>query len=266
MEAVRDWRDKYGHCEPAEIGLKRWCDRQRKRLRGEDYRAAPLQRDEIRRLQDVGIATLTKRNWTRQHELAAETVAHPTTGKFTAVPANLRDAEKFDTMYEEMKKFYEEHGHTVVSERKYPQLRQFLTDVRNEYKKIKAGQTSQYLTPIRMERLKQIEFSFEARLKRSFAERLAEFVEYRSKHGGKYPPCTSVLGKWVTKTRLRYHDTREQRKINYTSQQAHYLTEDQIAELERIGFEFGEREAVRVVKSFDERYEELLAFREGKKK
>ena len=274
FQALRAYRDRYGHCDPHNNeNLKRWADRQRKRLKGKDAAAAPLSADEKQRLLDLGIAIYTNRKNGKPPDAAAAAAAaaaatetESTTTSLTIpppAPKNLKEPARFDEMYEKMRKYYLEHGHTVVSDKKDPKLRAFLVEVRNEYKRYKAnGNSSPYLTPVRMERLRQINFSFEARPRHTFEERIQQWVTYRAQHG-KNPPATTSLGKWVTKQRLRYHDTKDQKQISYTTTDQHYLTDEQIGKLEAVGFDFGERDYTRVVKSWDERFNELLAFRNG---
>ena len=189
LDNLREFRDQHGHCDAEDINLNRWVYRQRKRLRGENgARAAPLTEDEIRRLRDVGVLTLTKKKLKR---LARSDGIAPPGVSNESVPKNLSNPERFDEMYEKMKEFYERHGHTVVPEKKDMKLRGFLVDVRNEYKKIKEGGVSAYLTPIRIERLKQINFSFEARPRHTFDERVEQWLEYRKQSGGKNPRSKS---------------------------------------------------------------------------
>ena len=68
----------------------------------------------------------------------------------------------------------------------------------------------------------------------------------------------------MSKTRVRYHDTIDNKVPDYITKEQHHLTEGQIDKLKSLGFEFGERDYSRVVKSWDERFGELLAFRDGK--
>ena len=79
-----------------------------------------------------------------------------------------------------------------------------------------------------------------------------------------FAAASSTLGKWVSKTRVRYHDTRDNKVPDYITKEQHHLTEEQIEKLKSLGFDFGERDYSRVVRSWDERFEELLAFRAGK--
>lgn len=265
LQKLREFRDTNGHCDPDEANLKSWVYRQRKRLKGDPNgdpttkaKTAPLTEDEIRRLHDVGIVTLSKKSL---KAIAMPEVNAPLKGSY--VPKNLRDPERFDIMYERMKEFYEKHGHTIVPEKKEPQLRQFLVDVRKEYKKIKAGAVSPYLTLVRIERLKQINFSFQARTVYTFDDRVKQWQEYRKQSGGKDPRSSSALGLWVCKTRMRYHDTQDGKVPGYTKKELHHLTDEQIGELRRVGFNFGERDYTRVVKTFDQHFQHLLEFKEG---
>jgi len=257
--ALRDFRDEHGHCDPKESTLQNWVARQRKRLKGEEKAAAPLEEEEVRRLEDIGIATLTKKKIAK----ISSSIDH-TEGDTPkeSVPKNLTDPERFDQMYEELKKFREEHGHTVVSGMKDGKLHQFSAQLRREYKKIKSGQTSKFLTPIRIERLKQIDFSFEVGVKYTWDQRFEQWLEYRSQNNGKNPSTSTTLGKWVSKTRIRYHDTMERRKVAYSNDSTHYLTDEQIEKLKRHAFDVGEREHPRTVKTWEERFDDLLAYNE----
>ena len=264
LMAIRDFRDEHGHCDCSDPSLKTWLNHQRKRLKGEAKKAAPLADDEIQRLEDIGILKLTKKSLrAAATQTGKEGTASSSGGNQSAhVPKNLSDPKRFDQMYEEMKKFWQENGHTVVPEKGHGKLRAFLVDVRTEYKKHKNGETSEFLTPERIERLKQIDFSLEARVKYTFDERFEQWLQYRLDHNGMNPTTTTALGKWVSKTRMRYHDTIDGKQVPYQKDAIHHLTADQIKKLKLHAFDLGERDPNRPAhKTWEERYEELLEYR-----
>jgi len=129
---------------------------------------------------------------------------------------------------------------------------------RSEYKKIRAGEDS-YLTLLRIQRLNDIGFSFEAKCKpKTWEERYEELVEFNANFGHcKVPRLYNGLGKWVADQRQKYSKLLQSKKTNMTPEKAQKLTD---LGMIWVVFKLPPKEERAERKPWAERFQELLAF------
>jgi len=172
--------------------------------------------------------------------------------------SGVEDASVWDEFYEEMKKFKEEHGHCIPPTQPSTPLRRWMEKQRSEYKKIRAGEDS-YLTLLRIQRLNDIGFSFEAKCKpKTWEERYEELVEFKANFGHcKVPRLYNGLGKWVADQRQKYSKLLQDKKTNMTPEKAQKLTD---LGMIWVVFKLPPKEERAERKPWAERFQELLAF------
>jgi len=155
----------------------------------------------------------------------------------TAVGVPKRNA--FEVRLAELAAFKANHGHCNASQtksREYQSLGKWCSHVRVSYKQIQEGKTLRH--PLSQDQIGRLEaLGFEWSKHRSFEERLAELVAFKTKHGHCNPPCTPSsqyyrLGQWCNKKRASYKQILEGK----TPQQI--LSQDQIVRLEMMGFQW----------------------------
>jgi Helicase associated domain len=127
------------------------------------------------------------------------------------------DEHLFNAMLTEMKRVTKE-GNAPLN--KYPKLQEWVRKMRNEYKAMKDKKPTT-LTPDRLAKLVEAGVTFEVPGKKSWDQRAVEWLEYKTKNGGKDPKRydKSGLGKWVYNQRAKYRENREGGKTNLTEEQ-----------------------------------------------
>jgi len=172
--------------------------------------------------------------------------------------SGVEDASTWDVMYEEMRKFKDEHGHCIPPTQPSTLLRRWVEKQRSEYKKIRAGEDS-HLTLMRIQRLNDIDFSFEAKCKpKTWEERYDELIEFKDKFGHcKVPRLYNGLGKWVADQRQKYSKLMQGKKTNMTQEKAQKLTD---LGMIWVVFKLPPKEERAERKPWAERFQELLAF------
>lgn len=112
---------------------------------------------------------------------------------------------------------------------------------------------------MRIQRLNDIDFSFEAKCKpRTWEERYDELVEFKEKFGHcKVPRLYNGLGKWVADQRQKYSKLIQGKKTNMTQEKAQKLTDLRMI---WVVFKLPPKEERAERKPWAERFQELLAF------
>ena len=119
-----------------------------------------------------------------------------------------------------------------------------------------AGETT-LLTPARLQQLKSIDCPLETRPTKTFEEKLEEWKAFEDAHNGQKDPPRGSLREWVLRQRKRYHDER----LGLSSRFAP-LSKRQMELLKKNNFRFGQRLPDRRQVSWDERYRDLVTFKE----
>jgi hypothetical protein len=137
--------------------------------------------ERVRQLDDLGFVYVTKRGVKPIHITPEQEV------------------KNFHTKLKELRRIVLELKDPI---RKHPKMQEWITKQRAEYKIFQSGMLSNTtMTADRIVALAQAGFVFEATKKRTWDERAVEWLEYKSKNGGKDPRRydESGLGKWVRK-------------------------------------------------------------------
>lgn len=156
-------------------------------------------------------------------------------------PNHVHDAfvdihENFDDQIEALKTFKVQHGHCGVRFHLDKNLHLWSEKIRQTYKNQQSGvaSSSASLSPDQIQRLNEVGFIWSMGRSKSFEERVAELKAYKEKHGH----CNIVkqdmqkLYAWTQSIRKAYGE----RLAGKTPSME--LTDDMIAELESIGFEW----------------------------
>jgi hypothetical protein len=254
-DQLREYRDEYGHSDPSNKetekykGLSSWVIKWR---------------------------TIVQRTSKQQHQQNQGEHAPtpdsplPTTATTTIAPAQLmrlldlgitttrnktikleRAERQWERSFDEMKQFQEKTGHTVVPEKSNPSLRTWLVTQRKEYAKLINGEPNQ-MTTSQLNRLTAIGFAFEARPKYTFDERFHQWIQYKQAHDGKDPTSKDAVGKWICKTRLKYHAK--------MAGQPSFLTDGQIERLISNGFLWSRQVNKTETLPWDECFDELCGY------
>lgn len=161
------------------------------------------------------------------------------------------EAVPWDVRFDQLKAYREEHG-------KDPRTTQgrlgcWVSKQRMAYNKKMDGKPKHHLSDEKEQKLKNIGFAFQvgprldakglaahkAGLKISWDDRLADFVQWKEKHGHPYVPtvCDNEdkhLGRWVAKQRMRYTAFKKgKKKTKYGM-----MTAEHALKLTNAGFEF----------------------------
>jgi len=168
---------------------------------------------------------------------------------------------------QELKEFWEEHGHCNVTQRmkSNTSLGSFVKKIREYRKRMEKGTyTGDVLTVSRMKELDEIGFSWSLKDKPclTFDERLTDLQSFKDKFGHCTVPREfkddMSLARWCHVMRTSY------RQIKEKSKPAYKLSKSEILQLESMGFKWRLQERVRnkvKIKLFPERIEELKAFK-----
>lgn len=241
FEQLKAYKKDHGNFTVTRHGstLGRWVSAQRlayRKLKNGEMISPIFNEEKIQKLVDIGFDFECKR------------------GRKSGV----EDASVWDEFYEEMKKFKEKHGHCIPPTQPSTPLRRWMEKQRSEYKKIRAGEES-CLTLLRIQRLNDIGFSFEAKCKpKTWEERFEELVEFKAKFGHcKVPRLYNGLGKWVADQRQKYSKLLQGKKTNMTQEKAQKLTD---LGMVWVVFKLPPKEERAERKPWAERFQELLAF------
>lgn len=274
------YRNKYGNCdvptkdvEDADEqfrGLGTWLSSIRRKARDASSNSSTgsadpfMTTERIQRLVDIGVNFAPRRGVALKRKAES-----PLPNDRKQPPPRSSDEQpntkpkfnekKWETMFQEMKKFRETHGHTNIPCRSPANqaLRGFLTSQRAEYRKLQASEPSR-LTVDKVQRLNDIGFVWTSKKSLTFDERFQQWVNYKAENNGKDPSRFSEdgLGKWIQSTRAKYKEKQRGKKNN--------LTEEQIDRLNEHGFVWAALRSPKdrsPVLSWEERLAELRLFR-----
>jgi hypothetical protein len=129
--------------------------------------------------------------------------------------------------YQELVKFYEHHGHSLVPANyaANPQLGRFVVRMRNEYKNRQRNSGRTALTPERIELLEKIDFAFDAR-EANWLIKYQELAEHVKVNGrGSIPSETSnkLLRYWVLNQFKQYRAMMRGEKTSLTDKRKSLL-------------------------------------------
>lgn len=172
--------------------------------------------------------------------------------------------ENWDEIYEELKDFKTKNGHCIPPVQPATKLRHWVDKIRTEYKKLRAGSSSA-LTAQRLQKLNDIDFQFERKIKpRTWEERYEELVRFKENFGHcRVPrlfnqPTYEGLGKWVADQRMKYNYMLQGKKSNMTPERAQKLSD---LGMVWAVFKLPPKEDRAERKPWDHRYVELLEFK-----
>mmetsp|Transcript_30720 Transcript_30720/g.59912 ORF Transcript_30720/g.59912 Transcript_30720/m.59912 type:complete len:841 (+) Transcript_30720:52-2574(+) len=170
--------------------------------------------------------------------------------------------------YEHLKRYMKENGHMMFSVKDLNHdellLMRWVERNRREYRKLRNGEESK-LTAVRMRKLNDAGFIFNPRdisvnmsFKDRWEARLQSLKDYKERHGDfAFRQEEYKLSRIITKVRVQYKQ--RQKGIH------NGLSDERIAQLEEIGFDFyrGKTPEVREQpRPWEERFEQLLQFKE----
>mmetsp|Transcript_29012 Transcript_29012/g.58264 ORF Transcript_29012/g.58264 Transcript_29012/m.58264 type:complete len:914 (+) Transcript_29012:122-2863(+) len=157
----------------------------------------------------------------------------------------------WEEYFDKLSAYRAEHGKDPPTS--HPEMGYWITKQRAYYNKKVDGDPKHYMTDEREEKLRSIGFVFQAGtrmseehrasmragLKKTFDDRLAEFVAWKEKHGHPYVPTVTPgedkhLGRWVAKQRLAYKAFQGKE----VSKKYGKLTAEQALKLSQAGFAF----------------------------
>eukprot|EP00581_Thalassiosira_minuscula_P007900 CAMPEP_0183712704 /NCGR_PEP_ID=MMETSP0737-20130205/7773_1 /TAXON_ID=385413 /ORGANISM="Thalassiosira miniscula, Strain CCMP1093" /LENGTH=857 /DNA_ID=CAMNT_0025941373 /DNA_START=59 /DNA_END=2629 /DNA_ORIENTATION=- len=176
--------------------------------------------------------------------------------------AKINKEKKWNRKFEALKKYMEDHGSashpTDIQSLPKPErsVVYFIKDIRRQYKALKQGKEST-LTAQHLQRLTEIGFDFCPRGDNTPWEvRIQHLRDFVAEHGHCKPGRDNSLGKFVSNIRTFYRE-RENGKKNC-------LTDERVNDLIEIGFVFkaGKTPVVTEKKTWEERFEDLLAYKE----
>lgn len=204
---------------------------------------------------------LTQENVNKLHEIGVDVVnvEKPIPNSRAESAASIK---KWDEMFEELRRFHVEHGHCVITKADddHQALYKWMCQQRLEYKKLRKDLGSK-MTASRLQKLHDIGFTFNTRSTYlRWEDRMEQLRQYKQEHGHlRIPVVDPDLGEFVARQRVEH--------AKYCNGKPSHLTEERIRDLTQLGFIFqvGKRrvaESKIVRKTWDERFDELVAFKE----
>ncbi|CAJ1932822.1 unnamed protein product [Cylindrotheca closterium] len=168
--------------------------------------------------------------------------------------------DRWDQRFNELKSFIEEHGNFKVPRdtEVYKSLESWLTNNQTEYNNIQRGMESSRLKDERIAQLESIGFKFSlpAGSVERWNKRVQELKDFKEEHGHFQVPKSSETYKslrtWLQKSQTEYNKIQKGIK-------SHLLTDERIAQLESIGFHFGDTEKENL--EWNKRLQELKQFK-----
>ena len=146
--------------------------------------------------------------------------------------------ERWQNQYLELKKFYDEHGHSVVA-RRFGE-KELANWVRTQRDFFKNGTLSEY----RVQKLSELDFCFNVQ-DAIWMEKYEELKVYKALYGDtlipKGCPSNPVLASWVRVQRMYY--------VGRLKEKSHLISDERIALLEAIDFAWYPKEARRQMMS-----------------
>ena len=202
-------------------------------LRHKDQREVVEDRvAESNAVSDPNSAAVSKRNETNSSSLTEQTPHE--TADLKSNEALTRRSRKLDWEdgLENLKEFEINNGHLNVPHiyAANQPLGNFVKSVRQHYKQIMKGKSSNLLTEERITELETLGFKLIVRQREPWNERFAELKEHVNKHGHCEVPKHTPLGIWILNQRSQY-------KLMMKNKPSH-MTEDRIMALNSIGFDW----------------------------
>jgi len=172
----------------------------------------------------------------------------------------------FDKHFTDLIVFKQKFGHCNVQQRQsgeYQSLGKWCNALRSSYKKIRKRERPRIkLTKEQILQLEDAGFKWcLLSTSRTFEERYGDLMKYKEKFGHCDVPQTKSyghqsLGIWCKDVRLSY------KKIQKGQTPSHKLTQENMQQLDDAGFKWSVTTTPYTRKSFDERYAELVKFKE----
>mmetsp|Transcript_1369 Transcript_1369/g.1959 ORF Transcript_1369/g.1959 Transcript_1369/m.1959 type:complete len:687 (+) Transcript_1369:213-2273(+) len=188
FEKLQQYRNNFGSCVVIKDGSKdlttlhRWVSTQRNLFKKKDEENCFLTKNRIEKLNSIGFVWNVKQ-----------------------ASKDALDEEVFEKLFTQLKEYKLIHGNCAPKHHPYTPLVGFVKNMRDEYKKIRAGQPSK-LTIEKIQRLNDLGFQWESKIKykNSFEQRLAELTEYKRIHGTTVVPrpYPGGLGLWCSQVSL----------------------------------------------------------------
>lgn len=154
--------------------------------------------------------------------------------------------------YDELKEFYDTHGHCCVPHQENPQLSDFVINQRRDYQQYVKGNGAG-MTPKRVEALAKLDFDFFKERDKIWEDRFEDLLLYWDRYNTSDVPqhftSNRQLGLWCMNLRAAY---KEQENRPHS-----WLTEDRIQDLEELGFKWNINDS-----RWKEKLEELLDYQE----
>jgi hypothetical protein len=181
-----------------------------------------------------------------------------------------KPGKQFHEYFADLLEYKKNHGNVDVPTNfpEDPSLGHWVNRIRQSYRVISEGERPYNpLSEEQIEQLNSIGFKFtvrghQAKFK-SFEERVEELMEYASVHGDVNVPKTYKdnvpLARWCDKIRTSYRDQKEGKK----TARRYELTDDQIQQLEQMGFKWNFGAVRSRAVPFETRIEGLLRFKEA---
>ncbi len=181
------------------------------------------------------------------------------TGGFASSSRN-DDDKKWTKHFEELAEYKKEHGNCEVPPSQHTPLSYWVTQQHKEYQKVQEGKPSR-LTLQKVQQLTDLGFVFR-QVAKSFTweQRIDQLKKYKDENGHtRVPKSDPLLGVFVNRQRYEYS--------KFKSNRPSTMNESRLRDLEALDFVFVAGKKMDHVdfknkKSWEERFEELLRFRE----
>jgi hypothetical protein len=238
------FKAKYGHCivsyNGEDVSLGKWCNTVRgsyKKIQNNQKQRTKLSDKQIQRLSDAGF------KWSLR-----------------------KVGSGFDKNFNDLMAFKAKHGHCKVSHHgEDASLGRWCTELRGSYKKMQNNQKPRTkLSDEQIQRLSDAGFKW-CRQKRyltsmkTFDERFNDLMAFKTKYGHCDVSDTgedASLCRWCSVVRGSY------KKIQNNQKPITKLSDEQIQRLSDAGFKWcGQKRDFTSMKTFDERYNDLMAFK-----
>merc|ERR1740124_1622239 len=171
------------------------------------------------------------------------------------------ESRKWNSFFDQLREFRQKTGTCEVPPSQHTPLSYWVTKQHQEYQKVKEGGVSK-LTVERLQKLNDLGFVFRKMGRtHTWEERMEQLKRYKEEHGhSKVPKSHPELGVFVNRQRYEY--------TKWVQGRASTMNEKRKKDLELLNFVFVAGKKMSHVdfknkKTWDERYNELLHFREG---
>ena len=213
-------------------GLGRWVAIARKQMKlyEVDPKTSLFTREEVRKLRDAGF------------------IMNPTRGRTLENPKPIWDEEQF----QELQRFVQKNGHAIV-----PKIKQFST-LRDWLDRVLQEGRAATLTETQIEKLTAMGVDWTWKRRFKLDESIERWIAWKTQNPAKEVPTDERLAAWVNICRGYYRDFRAGKKTS--------LKQEHVDKLSAMGFAWeskfkGGVKTADHIKSFDERLEELLAYK-----